>query len=286
MTGVGRQAIATAVAIAVLLAACASSTGTSARRARRAVTTTRPHVVAPAGNFSGDERLQLRTAVARGVDYVGARLTSVEPHSLMVFDYLRRNWAIAGLGGVVAVARRRGSDVGSADPLVRLVVPSRRPTRRAVAASVGTDRLLAIALECDRVSYPPSYERDLAGAAAAGGMDLTHAAFAIRFTEDLGCSPPVRARRRRGIVDALRAAVASASSVDDLHLEQGAMLVALDHGGSVPRSFVLRTVAAQRPDGGWAPGAGTDSNWHATGLALWLLFGAQSPGAGVAMVRS
>jgi hypothetical protein len=289
MTTAGRPLIValTSVIATATIVACGSGGSSAARLAPRAVTTTRVQSAAAfAAAFTTGERSQISGAVTRGVGFVGAHLASVEAHSLVVFDYLRRNWRLSGLRGVVPLARRRASQATADDPLVRLVVPRRRPSRRTVAAAVGTDRRLAVALECDRTPYPSSYRGDLARAAARGGLDLTHAAFAIRFTEDLGCRPPVSAAQRRAIVDGLRAAVSTASAVDDLSLEQGAMLVALNKGAAVPGDFVRRVVAAQRPDGGWAAGVAPESSWHATGLALWVLSGALSPGRGVAMVRS
>jgi len=281
MSAGGRTSTVLLCIALVMASACGSQASGSA--SAPTPTTSR----APVRRFpslGGLDREALRRSIDRGVAFAADHLGRVETHSLAVLDYLRRNYHLDGLRGARRSIERRASTVGGDDPLARLVTPARRPTRRALAEVVGTDRLIALALECDRVAYPHTYAGELGTAATAGGMELTHAAFAIGIARDLGCAAPVTAPVHGAIVDGLHDALAAGPAVDDVSLEQAAMLGYLGVVDRVPPEFVPRIAGAQRDDGGWRAAAADESSWHATALAIWALSAVLSPGAGVPLV--
>jgi hypothetical protein len=269
-------------AVAVMATACSSD---SAGPAARSSSTSSPTTTTDSTPASGTvDRPAVRASIARGAVFLSGDLGKVEIHSLAVVDYLARKYGLGRLRDARSLIERRHADGDHSDPLVRLISPGRHASRRALAAVVGTDRFIALALECDRSSYPESFAAELDAAAAAGGMELTHAAFAIGLAQDLGCPPPVDASVRDSIVARLHDALAAAPVVDDVSLEQAAMLAYLENVDRVPASFVESIVAAQRRDGGWRATTADESSWHATVLALWAMSAMVAPGAEVSLV--
>lgn len=268
-----------AVAILVFLTGCGTDGADDATVPPREQRSSVPATRAAASSDAAHD-----PAVDRGAEYVATQLSTVEPHSLVVFDYLARKWQLGSLRHARGEARRRAPRSSADDPLIRLIFPRRVAKKRALAGSVGTDRLLAIALRCDRSGYPGRYGDELRAAIDAGGMDLTHVAFALEFARELRCPAPVPRAVRTLVIERLRDALAAAPPIDDLSLEQAAMLCFLGDRALVPPDFVTRAVAAQQPDGGWAAQAGNESSWHTTGLAVWVVSAARSAGADVAMV--
>lgn len=213
-------------------------------------------------------------------------MPDVDAGSLMVFDYLHRNWAVVELSDAasLAVTRLNAPNRSADDALLdRLVDPAARlPTVAEIEASgLPTTRVLAAALHCDRRPLSAAQDEALASLTDGGGYNTTHAALAVQWMAELGCSADGSLRSE--IVDKIAAELTSATAVTDLALEQSSVLWYLGAIDEVPDDWRARVIAAQRADGSWVDGENT---WHTTLLAVWTLLALDSPGKGVPMVRA
>lgn len=238
-----------------------------------------------------DDASRKKSPVDRAAAALAEMLPSVDAPSLMVIDYLHRNWDVAALADAAPLARQRmrAADRSADDALLdRLIDPeSALPPASAIAASrLPTTRVLASALQCDRRPLSDAEVAALTSLAGGGGYDTTHAALAVQWMAELGC--PQIAALTAEIIGRITSEVQpvvpdSVGAVTDLALEQSSVLCYLGATERVPKSWPAVVAAAQRDDGGWVDGENT---WHTTLLALWTLLAMESPGNGVSMVRT
>jgi hypothetical protein len=226
-------------------------------------------------------------AVRRAVAFVRTQRATIDVPSLLIFDYEARRWGVRGLGDFRRLARAIPGATTSANAFVRLFGPQHHASRGALARTRDTDRITAYALECGATPLDRGYARRVRAAVGAGGYDATHALLALRWIGELGCRLPGAARLRASAIRRVIGELRSAGSVTDLSLEQAAFLEYAGARSSLPGGWVRRVRAAQRADGGWAENpAGTKlgdhdptrSNWHATGLAVWVLLADRTRG--------
>jgi hypothetical protein len=151
---------------------------------------------------------------------------------------------------------------------------------------IHTDQLLAVALHCDRLGFPPDYAATLDAGVKAGGYHATHVLLAWIWLQDNRCKLPVRDGFAEDLYRANVAILeARPTMVNDLMLEAAAFLCMARQGQRVNPRFVEHVVSIQRADGGWGkldtpdPANPDGSSWHTTILALLLLLHVQFPKA-------
>ena len=252
-----RHGVAVAVGL-VLLAACASEQDAG-----------------PPTTEATVEREPEDAAMAAGGRFLAGELDRIDPASLAIVAFLHRAFGLDDLRD----ARSRA--LAAPDPdepeqslLLRLLDGDRElpPRPPGYADPDFTYDVMVRALHCDQVALPPNW---LAASAdlGANGYALSHYAYALAWVDDLGCDVAGSDAERDRVGSALAASLEGAV-VEDVMLTYGAGLVALGRGGDVPRSFVDDVLAAQNEDGGWPRLAGEPlSDWHSTGLAIWVLGG-------------
>lgn len=143
-----------------------------------------------------------------------------------------------------------------------------------------TDKIISLALYCDRYGLPQDYYARLDNAVNQGGYDLTHVLLACIWIQENGCE---EALPNGFIEDVYRATAVIVNRnplvVNDLTLEAAAFLYLSGQGDRVNPSFVNRILASQNNDGGWEkdPEGKDGSYWHSTILGLVLLLHVESP---------
>jgi hypothetical protein len=231
---------------------------------------------------------QVRTAVANGIKFLnGTR----EPYGLWFMGMMHRLFKIPEF----ADALKRYDEVTAERPKE---APVLRVLRRLNDANnvlqpddwdhvlIHTDRVLATALYCDRLGFPPSYVEVLERGVKEGGYHATHVLLAWIWAQDNRCKLNVR----DGFVEDLYRANAAIledrpTVVNDLKLEAAAFLCIARQGARVDPRCIRHVVSIQRADGGWgkldAPSAANpdESSWHSTTLALLLLLHVEFPAA-------
>ncbi|WP_334145031.1 hypothetical protein [Rhabdothermincola sp.] len=260
---------------------------------------------------SGAGRASSRTAdgaIDAAVGYLRSELDEIDTVHLAVVDYLSRNWdleplrpardrarsqldqQVAAQGGMQTVEQqllRRLIDPDAAAP-----PPDALPswTDDSMSSAARAAYPLMRALSCD---VSPLTDRDLdafRALIARGGYDATHVALAIGWISEMGCADaPVEVLRADAVeqiaADLDRGPVEGLDPVNDLSLEQSAMLLYLGARERVPAGWFDEVRARQGPDGGWSAGDGeSGSRWHESLLALWTLLQERSTGAEVPMV--
>ena len=231
---------------------------------------------------------QVRTAVANGIHFLNR---TREPYGLWFMSMMHRLFAVPEF----ADALKRYDEVVAERPNE---APVLRVLRRLNDASnplqpddwdhvkIATDRILATALYCDRLGFPPEFAEVLEKGVRAGGYHATHALLAWIWMQDNRCKLVVR----DGFVEDLYRANAAIledrpTVVNDLKLEAAAFLCMARQGKRVDPRFIRHVVSIQRADGGWGkldtpdPAKPDDSSWHSTTLALLLLLHVTFPGA-------
>ena len=221
------------------------------------------------------------------VAYLRTQRSSIDVTSLLIFDYMSRRWGVRGLADYRRLARSLPGATSPSNAFVRLFGASRHASAAALAAVRDTDTLTAAALDCERSPLDERFARRLRAGVRAGGYQATHVLLALRWTRDLGCHVKGEAEIRDDAARRVASELRVASSVNDLSLEQAAFLAEAGAIGQIRSDWQRRVRDAQRADGGWAEDpAGTPlgdldptrSNFHSTGLALWYLLAAASPG--------
>jgi len=231
---------------------------------------------------------QVRAAVANGIHFLNR---TREPYGLWFMSMMHRLFAVPEF----ADALKRYDEVVAERPNE---APVLRVLRRLNDASnplqpddwdhvkIATDRILATALYCDRLGFPPEFAEVLEKGVRAGGYHATHALLAWIWMQDNRCKLVVR----DGFVEDLYRANAAIledrpTVVNDLKLEAAAFLCMARQGKRVDPRFIRHVVSIQRADGGWGkldtpdPAKPDDSSWHSTTLALLLLLHVTFPGA-------
>lgn len=231
---------------------------------------------------------QVRTAVANGIRFLNR---TREPYGLWFMSMMHRLFGIPEF----ADALKRYDEEIAARPKE---APVLRVLRRLNDVNnslqpddwdhvlIHTDRVLATALYCDRLGFPPEYGEVLEKGVKAGSYHATHVLLAWIWLNDNRCRLGVR----EGFVEDLyRANMAILEDrptiVNDLKLEAAAFLCMARQGQRVDPRFVRHVVSIQRADGGWGkldtpdPERPDESSWHSTTLALLLLLHVKFPGA-------
>jgi hypothetical protein len=231
---------------------------------------------------------QVRTAVANGIKFVN---DTREPYALWFMGMMHRLFGVPEF----ADALKRYDEVTAERPQE---APVLRVLRRLNDANnplqpddwdhvqILTDQVLATALHCDRLGFPPSYAEQLDRGVKAGGYHATHVLLAWIWLTDNRCKLDVRA----GFVEDMYRAVAAIlefrpDMINDLKIEAAAFLCMARQGKRVDPRFFRQVVAIQRPDGGWGkldtpnPDKPDESSWHTTILALLLLLHVKFPAA-------
>lgn len=231
---------------------------------------------------------QVRTAVANAIQFVNR---TREPYGLWFMGMMHRLFGVPEF----ADALKRYDEEIAARPKE---APVLRVLRRLNDANnslqpddwdhvlIHTDRILAIALHCDRLGFPPEFAEALEKGVKAGGYHATHVLLAWIWMRDNRCQLAVR----DGFVEDMYRANAAIledqpTLVNDLKLEAAAFLCMARQGKRVDPRFVHHVVSIQRADGGWGkldivdPAKPDESSWHSTTLALLLLLHVEFPGA-------
>ena len=229
---------------------------------------------------------QVRTAVANGVTFLnGTR----EPYGLWFMSMMHRLFKVPEFADALKRYDEEVAKRPKEAPLLRVL-------RRLNDANtpldpddwdhvqIHTDRVLATALYCDRLGFPPEYADMLEAGVKAGGYQATHVLLAWIWLTDNRCKLAVR----DGFVEDLYRANAAIledrpSMVNDLKLEAAAFLCMARQGRRVDPRFIGHVLAIQRADGGWGkldtpdPAKPDESSWHSTTLALLLLLHIEFP---------
>jgi len=231
---------------------------------------------------------QVRTAIANGIKFLNR---TREPYGLWFMGLMYIRFKIPEF----ADALKRYDEEIAARPKE---APVLRVLRRLLDANnplqpddwdhvlIHTDRVLATALYCDRLGFPPSYAEVLERGVKTGGYHATHVLLAWVWLTDNRCRLTVR----DGFVEEMYRAVAAIledqpTVVSDLKLEAAAFLCMARQGKRVDPRFVRHVVSIQRGDGGWGkpdtpnPNDPDGSSWHSTTLALLLLLHVEFPAA-------
>jgi len=230
----------------------------------------------------------VRTAIANGIKFVNR---TREPYGLWFMGMMYIRFKIPEF----ADALKRYDEEIAARPKE---APVLRVLRRLLDAGnplrpddwehvrIHTDQILAVALYCDRLGFPPEYAEALEKGVKAGGYHATHALLAWTWLRDNRCQLTVR----DGFAEELYRANAAIledrpTIVNDLKLEAAAFLCMARQGKRVDPRFVRHVVSIQRADGGWGrldipnPDNPDESSWHSTTLALLLLLHVEFPAA-------
>jgi hypothetical protein len=239
------------------------------------------------------------SAADRGAAYLAERLGDLDPLHQSGIDYLWRNWgpdglapfgpaSLEGIGEVLAGAEVPGDQV-ELRALARLADPSITESPTQVESLAPRSAAMAAGLYCDTRTLGPADLANWSQLISEGGYEATHVVLAWSWVRELGCSTPevdaVGERATDRVLEEFNERMRTrplVDAIDDLFLEQGAMLTLVGRADAIPASWFDAVVEAQQDDGGWTyesrvaqPGA--PSNWHATFLALWALHGAGRP---------
>lgn len=222
----------------------------------------------------------LNTAVARAIQFIAG---SREPNALLWLEHMHIRFGIEAFAGSLQRFDELLAEEPQEAPLLRVL---RRMADRGNAlrfedlevVSHMSDRIIASALYCDRLSLPASFVEVLGEAARRGGYYCTHALLAWVWMQEYGAAPTVPS----GFVDELldaNAAIVNGDTgvVTDLKLEAAAFLYLAGQGVRVDPAFIEAVIKVQNADGGWGMTRGQPgvSAWHGTVLGLLFLLQVQ-----------
>ena len=231
---------------------------------------------------------QVRTAVANGIKFVNQ---TREPYGLWFMGMMHRLFRVPEFADALQRYDEVTAERPQEAPLLRVLrrlndanTPLRSDDWDAV--QIHTDRVLAVALYCDRLGIPPAYGETLEAGVKAGGYHATHVLLAWTWLRDNRCQFPMREGFAEDLYRANAAILENRPTmVNDLKLEAAAFLCLARQGKRVDPRFIEHVVSIQRADGGWGkldtpdPGNPDASSWHSTVLALLLLLHVEFPRA-------
>jgi hypothetical protein len=231
---------------------------------------------------------QVRTAVANGITFLNR---TREPYGLWFMSMMHRLFRVPEFADALQRYDEEIEKRPSEAPVLRVLRrlnDANNPLRPDDwdYVQIHTDRVLAIALYCDRLGFPPDYAETLEKGVKAGGYQATHVLLAWIWLRDNRCQLPVRDGFAEDLYRANAAILEDRPTmVNDLKLEAAAFLCMARQGRRVDPRFIEHVLSIQQPDGGWGkldtpdPANPDGSSWHSTTLALLLLLHLEFPRA-------
>jgi hypothetical protein len=229
---------------------------------------------------------QVRTAVANGIQFLS---TTREPYALWFMSMMHRLFGIPEFADALQRYDEEIEKRPDQAPVLRVLRrlnDANNPLRPDDwdHVQIHTDRVLATALYCDRLGFPPSYPEVLERGVKAGGYHATHVLLAWIWLRANRCELAIREEFVEDLYHANAAILEDRPEmVNDLKLEAAAFLCMARQGQRVDPRFVRHVVSIQRADGGWGkldrpdPANPEGSSWHSTTLALLLLLHVKFP---------
>ncbi len=233
------------------------------------------------------DRRCLREAAMAGAEYLKARLVDrpsatlddEQLNTLAILSYLDRRWSLEPLRGATATARTDPRTLSPTNRYLRFWSSELAPDPEAIATADSYLRLEMALLYCATSPLTQRAADDFAIAIGSGHRyHATHALWWTRWATQQDCDVPWEAEeaidRVRADFDQALTQFSADALVNDLTLEQSALLADRGDDGHLPGDWPARVVAAQTADGSWydhLPGGSTDYNWHPTMLAVWYL---------------
>ncbi len=195
-------------------------------------------------------------------------------YELAGLDLLFRRFGLNQFGSAAALFLQRVKE--TRNPVLRifsrLVDPAAVLLLEDWTALTGeNDRLTVPALYSDQHPLPKDYAESLQTHARRGGYALTHTALALMWLRDLDVNRPTPAAFEDQVVEGLIELTRSGWGLD-LRIEAAVFLCYLRSERLLSGEVIDEVIKSQRSDGGWTRHGGvTESNWHTSGLATWLL---------------
>lgn len=221
---------------------------------------------------------QLQAAQNRGEAYLVGDLPNMQPSDQLFLDYLQRTYQAPAAFSVrqTPIVASKEQTISAAE--MKAVMKMAYPTQKLSQLPAGSS-LLAHAMQCDGVALPADYGKQLTEMVQGGGYQTTHAAIAIKITNELGCKTNVATASliERSLNECQKIA-ATGSNIPDLRYEAMAVLALYGKTDMIQDDWTARLLREQNQDGGWPYGYDTSaSKHHSAMLALWVLYALQNP---------
>lgn len=224
-------------------------------------------------------------SIQHAQQYLVTNINQVDPQQRLILDYLYRRFGIdKTLSAEVTPIdfKAKSSDAAHEyQSLERIAFPNK------LVSSLGNSpSLLMQAANCDRIPLPKNYSQLLQADANNGGYSLTHAAFAVEVTRELGCKVILAQQiDEQARLEMIKLA-ADAATPADLRYEAVAFLAFTGHQADIKQEWVQTIRSEQQADGSWQPGAvpGIQID-HTTTLALWALLTQRSGNSNEPLIR-
>lgn len=224
----------------------------------------------------------VQDAIDRGIAGA-ATLADADIVMLLLLDVIHRRFEVDAFAGAAAqydaaLAARPQAPI-DAFAFRRVFDPGQLLTAKELAqVGKGVNEVTIPAMFCDTLPLAPDYGDRLAADAALGGYELTHVALALRWIDELQCTP-VDADFVAQVVADTVALIDPDDGLDDLEIE-AAMFGALLAGTDALPDLSDALLQGQLTDGTWPHDPGDrEGDWHTTGLALMLLLQLHRPPA-------
>jgi hypothetical protein len=200
--------------------------------------------------------------------YFAAAAQAPDPSWSYLIPYLSRRYSISVEHGPLRLPKVYAR---FADPLATATVAE------IAALDSPVDRILAMALHCDRLGLPADWLGILERAGDRGGYGLTHAILAAGWTRENGCLAGVdlsllRTRQLEELMVSFDALAESDTRAADIWVEGLALFTYAGGNSRVRPEWLARLRSLQRADGGFPEHPGDDrSSDHTTAFAVWAL---------------
>ncbi len=231
------------------------------------------------GGVSADSGASsLDHAITRAIKYADG-ITNVATLQALL-QYVHRRFGVSEFADARALYDRASS--APADRVFRRIIDRKAVAARAdLATLTDTDVMVSAALYCDVIPLPSDYAMVLEKARRAGGYSLTHVLLSLDLLRENGGTDVVAPGYEDSVATDVAALVAPSGSPTDLEIEAEALLYLVGRADMVQPGFADRLVKAQKPDGGFSQTGhvAAASDWHASGLALWVLLSCRYPSA-------
>lgn len=147
-----------------------------------------------------------------------------------------------------------------------------------ISSLPAVDQLTLPPLYCSGPEQMAAWSQLVADALGRRDTGVTHALMGYLFGRASGCRDEALDVHGDALLSAVGALVEPEDGLSDLEVEAMALLMSADARALVSTDALGALVEARNADGGWGE-LHEPSNWHTTGLAVWVLSAAQLPAA-------